>query len=136
MGRKSFSAVDRQPERHPAGELLLLAVGQRMEARALDVPEAPLEPVVAIEPGASGKLERKLDVSAFGGTVTAISTYRRKSDASRVVVEVEPKGDALGVVSREGNTLVLTFADGAAHPMLSGVGADGSAAGGDVVLRR
>ncbi|WP_240807674.1 type IV pilus secretin PilQ [Polyangium spumosum] len=73
-------------------------------------------------------LERKLDVSAFGGTVTAISTYRRKSDASRVVVEVEPKGNALGVVSREGNTLVLTFADSAAHPMLSGVGADGGAA--------
>ncbi|MDI3289568.1 type IV pilus secretin PilQ [Polyangium sp. 15x6] len=73
-------------------------------------------------------LERKLDVSAFGGTITAISTYRRKSDPSRVVVEVEPKGDASGVVSREGNTLVLTFADTAAHPMLSGVGADGGAA--------
>ncbi|MDI1448269.1 type IV pilus secretin PilQ [Polyangium sp. 6x1] len=73
-------------------------------------------------------LERKLDVSAFGGTITAISTYRRKSDASRVVVEVEPKGDAVGVASREGNTLVLTFADSAAHPMLSGVGADGGAA--------
>ncbi|MDI1476633.1 type IV pilus secretin PilQ [Polyangium sp. y55x31] len=90
-------------------------------------------------------LERKLDVSAFGGTITAISTYRRKSDASRVVVEVEPRGsggadreggrspqssnnDAVGVVSREGNTLVLTFADSAAHPMLSGVGADGGAA--------
>ncbi|MDC3955671.1 type IV pilus secretin PilQ [Polyangium jinanense] len=73
-------------------------------------------------------LERKLDVSAFGGTITAISTYRRKSDSSRVVVEVEPKGDAIGVVSREGSTLVLTFADTAAHPMLSGVGADGGAA--------
>ncbi|MDC0747764.1 type IV pilus secretin PilQ [Polyangium mundeleinium] len=73
-------------------------------------------------------LERKLDVSAFGGTITAISTYRRKSDASRVVVEVEPKGDVVGVVAREGSTLVLTFADAAAHPMLSGVGADGGAA--------
>ncbi|HVK65335.1 MAG TPA: type IV pilus secretin PilQ [Polyangium sp.] len=73
-------------------------------------------------------LERKLDVSAFGGTITAISTYRRKSDASRVVVEVEPKGDVVGVVAREGSTLVLTFADTAAHPMLSGVGADGGAA--------
>ncbi|UQA63325.1 type IV pilus secretin PilQ [Polyangium aurulentum] len=73
-------------------------------------------------------LQRKLDVGAFGGAVASIATYRRKSDPSRVVVEVEPRGEATGTVTREGTSLVLTFASGATHPMLSGVGADGGAA--------
>jgi len=73
-------------------------------------------------------LERKLDVGAFGGPVAAVSTYRRKSDPSRVVVEVDPRDGALGVVSREGRSIVLTFADADAHPMHSGVGADGGIA--------
>ena len=47
-------------------------------------------------------LERTLDVSAFGGVVTAVSTYRRRSDASRVVVEIEPKGQSAATISREG----------------------------------
>jgi type IV pilus assembly protein PilQ len=73
-------------------------------------------------------LQRKLDVGAFGGAVASISTYRRKSDPSRVVVEVEPRGEATSTVTREGTSLVLTFASGSTHPMLSGVGADGGAA--------
>ena len=73
-------------------------------------------------------LQRTLDVGAFGGPVRAISTYRRKSDASRVVVEVEQSEGAPGVVTREGNALVLTVATGQAHSMISGVGADGGAA--------
>jgi len=73
-------------------------------------------------------LERKLDVSAFGGALSAVSTYRRKSDPSRVVIEVEPREDVPAIVAREGNSIVLTFVHGAAHPMLTGVGADGGAA--------
>src|SRR5690349_11083347 len=46
-------------------------------------------------------LERKLDVGAYGGPVTAISAYRRKSDPSRVVIEVEPRSDVIGTASRE-----------------------------------
>src|SRR6185312_11498583 len=34
-------------------------------------------------------LQRKLDTSAFGGPVRAVSTYRKKSDPDRVVVEIE-----------------------------------------------
>jgi type IV pilus assembly protein PilQ len=60
--------------------------------------------------------------------VRSISTYRRKSDPTKVVVEVEQREGAAGVVTREGNALVLTVATGQVHSMISGVGADGGAA--------
>ncbi|WP_044241432.1 type IV pilus secretin PilQ [Chondromyces apiculatus] len=74
------------------------------------------------------RLQRTLDVGAFGGTVRAVSSYRRKSDASRVVVEVEGQEGALASVAREGNALVLTVSDGPVHSMLSGKGVDGGVA--------
>src|SRR5215216_4682910 len=55
------SAVDRQAERHPAGELLLLAVGQRVEARTLDVAERALQAHALEEAGAAGGDQRQLD---------------------------------------------------------------------------
>ncbi len=73
-------------------------------------------------------LERTLDVSAFGGPVSAISTYRRRSDNSRVVIEIEPKGESVGTVAREGNSLVVTFPIDPKHSTVSGVGADGGVA--------
>ncbi|WP_437301643.1 type IV pilus secretin PilQ [Sorangium sp. So ce426] len=73
-------------------------------------------------------LQRKLDVGAFGGPVRAISTFRRNSDGSRVVVEVEQVEGASGVVAREGNALVLSVAKGALPTALSGIAADGGAA--------
>lgn len=73
-------------------------------------------------------LQRKLDVGAFGGPVRAISTFRRNSDGSRVVVEVEQAEGAVGALGREGNALVLSVAKGALPPTLSGIGADGGAA--------
>ncbi|HRI72335.1 MAG TPA: AMIN domain-containing protein, partial [Polyangium sp.] len=53
--------------------------------------------------------ERKLDVTAFGGPVMAVSTYRRRSNQSRVVVEIEPKAGSVGVVAREGHAVIVTF---------------------------
>jgi len=73
-------------------------------------------------------LERKLDVTAFGGPVTAISTYRRRSDSSRVVIEIEPKAGAVGVVVREGHSLVVTFPQNPHDSATTGVGADGGVA--------
>jgi type IV pilus assembly protein PilQ len=73
-------------------------------------------------------LQRTLDVGAFGGPVKAVSTYRRKSDGSKIVVEVEQSEGASSAVVREGNALVLTVAKGALPPSLSGVGADGGVA--------
>ncbi|KYG11044.1 pilus assembly protein PilQ [Sorangium cellulosum] len=73
-------------------------------------------------------LQRKLDVGAFGGPVRAISAFRRNSDGSKVVVEVEQAEGAAGALAREGNALVLSVAKGALPSTLSGIGADGGAA--------
>ncbi|MCC6553759.1 MAG: type IV pilus secretin PilQ [Polyangiaceae bacterium] len=73
-------------------------------------------------------LQRTLDVGAFGGPVRSISTYRRKSDESKVVIEVERRDGATAAVTREGSALVLTVGDGPLHSMISGQGADGGAA--------
>ncbi len=73
-------------------------------------------------------LQRTLDVGAFGGPVRAISTYRRPSDPSRVVIEIERSDEAKAALTREGNALVYTFTTGAAPSMYSGVGSDGGAA--------
>ncbi|WP_437950785.1 type IV pilus secretin PilQ [Sorangium sp. So ce296] len=73
-------------------------------------------------------LQRKLDVGAFGGPVRAISAFRRNSDGSKVVVEVEQAEGAAGALAREGNALVLSVAKGALPSTLSGIGVDGGAA--------
>lgn len=73
-------------------------------------------------------LERKLDVGAFGGLVRAISTYRRNSDRSKVVFEVERSGEAAAAVTREGNTLVLAFTAAPAPANAPRVAADGGPA--------
>jgi type IV pilus assembly protein PilQ len=73
-------------------------------------------------------LQRKLDTGAFGGPVRAVSTYRRKSDPNRVVVEIDRSDGSSGAVSREGNNVVLTFARGRLPSTISGVGVDGGAA--------
>jgi type IV pilus assembly protein PilQ len=73
-------------------------------------------------------LQRKLDTGAFGGPVRAVSTYRRKSDPNRVVIEVDRSDGSSGAVSREGNNVVLTFAKGRLPSTISGVGVDGGAA--------
>lgn len=74
------------------------------------------------------ELQRRLDTGAFGGPVRGVSTYRRKSDPSRVVIEIERGAQATSAVSREGSTLVLSFANGRMPSAVSGVGADGGAA--------
>jgi type IV pilus assembly protein PilQ len=73
-------------------------------------------------------LQRKLDVGAYGGPVRAISTYRRTSDGSKVVVEVEQSEGASAAITRAGNALVLTVAKGALPAAVSGVGSDGGVA--------
>ncbi len=65
-------------------------------------------------------LQRKLDTAAFGGPVSAVSTYRRKTDPGHVVIEVERSGDASGAVAREGNNVVFTFGRGKLPSSVSG----------------
>jgi type IV pilus assembly protein PilQ len=74
------------------------------------------------------ELQRKLDTGAFGGPVRAVSSYRRKSDPTRVVIEIERGAEAQSALAREGNTLVWSFANGRLPSTVSGVAADGGAA--------
>ncbi len=78
---------------------------------------------VKLPPG----LQRTLDVSAFGGSVKQVSTYRRQSDPTRVVIDIDRATDVGGSVTREGNSLVFSFG-GEAHSSQSGVAADGGVA--------
>jgi type IV pilus assembly protein PilQ len=73
-------------------------------------------------------LQRKLDTGAFGGPVKSVSTYRRKSDESHVVVEVEKSAEAGSAVTREGNDIVISFGKGKLPTTVSGVGTDGGVA--------
>jgi type IV pilus assembly protein PilQ len=73
-------------------------------------------------------LQRKLDTTAYGGPVRGVSTYRRKSDPGRVVVEVERSGESRGAVRREGKSLVLAVANGPLPAVFTGIAPDGGIA--------
>lgn len=74
------------------------------------------------------KLQRTLDVSAFGGSVRSVSTYRTTS-GSDVIIEVEGANDAVSLVRWEGSKLVWTFGRPDQLPStMTGVGSDGGAA--------
>ncbi len=73
-------------------------------------------------------LQRKLDVSAYGGPVKAISSYRRPNDPKKIMVDVERVPEATATVTREGNSVVFTFQTGPLPTTVSGVAADGGVA--------
>lgn len=76
-----------------------------------------------------GVFERTLDVSAFGGPVTAISTYRSPGKAGRIVVEVERDGALDDHLVRKGHLLIWSFFKAGSLPsFVTGVGRDGGAA--------
>lgn len=88
---------------------------------AIDLAGSPSFSELASEPGKSfieisgaalpDALQKKLDTTAFGGPVTSVSVYRRKSDATKVVIEVErPDGTRSSVVRKE-STLFYTFSN-------------------------
>jgi type IV pilus assembly protein PilQ len=73
------------------------------------------------------ELERTLDVSAFDGRISAISSYRQKDGA--VVFDVERRAGVEGLVTRRGTDLVWKFYDPGKLPTtVSGVARDGLAA--------
>lgn len=72
------------------------------------------------------ELERTLDVSAFGSSVSSVSTYR---DGDRVVIEAERRGDVTSQVSRRNGALVWLFAKPGQLPSSeTGIGLDGGPA--------
>jgi len=72
-------------------------------------------------------LERKLDVGAFGGVVSSVSSYQ-KPGADTVVVEIEKSAEAKYLVTHEGDRLVCTLMVGSIPSSESGKGVDGGAA--------
>jgi type IV pilus assembly protein PilQ len=78
----------------------------------------------------SDELSRTLDVSAFGGKLSNVSSYSRDGAKSGVVIDVDTRGDVDTRVSSRGSTLVWTFVDKGAHEpsTVTGVGRDGGAA--------
>ncbi len=78
----------------------------------------------------SDELSRTLDVSAFGGKVSSVSSYSRPDDKSGVVIDVDTHGDVDTRVARRGSGLVWTFVKRGERESstVSGVGIDGGAA--------
>ncbi len=79
----------------------------------------------------SDELSRTLDVSAFGGKLSHVSSYSRPEDKSGVVIDVDTRADEVDTrVSRRGSSLVWTFAKkGSREPStVTGIGADGGTA--------
>ena len=70
-------------------------------------------------------LSRTLDVGAFGGSVHAVSTYKKDG---RVLIDVDHDKDVTGVVVKYGSSLHYVFAKGKADGTLTGVADDGGVA--------
>jgi len=71
------------------------------------------------------RLQRKLDTSAFGGAITAVSTYTK---GDRVLVDVDHRAGTTGAVARYGDEIHFVFGKGAAPASMTGVAPDGRAA--------
>lgn len=73
-------------------------------------------------------LSRTLDTTAFGGLVTAVSSYKPTGAENEVLIDVDAAG-ADARVTRRGSTLVWSFSKPGSLPStLTGVGKDGGAA--------
>ncbi len=78
----------------------------------------------------SDELTRTLDVSAFAGKLSSVSSYSRNNDKLGVVVDVDTRGEVDSRVTRRGTSLVWTFVKrGEREPStVTGVGMDGGTA--------
>jgi type IV pilus assembly protein PilQ len=75
------------------------------------------------------ELVRELDVSAFGGGVSSVSSYPSPGEPNSVVLEAEVSKGITSHVQRRGNSLVWTFSDPKKQaPSQSGVARDGGIA--------
>src|SRR6478736_1186902 len=75
------------------------------------------------------ELSRTLDVSAFGGVLSTVSSFVPEKDAKTVVIQSEGDKTAQARASRRGNTLIWSFSKPGALPSsMTGVGLDGGIA--------
>lgn len=99
-------------------------------ARFRPRPSAPGSAVLLLEEAELPEaLHRTLDVSAFGGKVSAISAYRDPAQPGVVVLEADIQKGAVSRVDRRGTALVWSFElEGRSHSSQSGVARDGGIA--------
>ncbi len=77
----------------------------------------------------SRELTRTLDVSAFSGELSSVSSFVSDKDAKSVLIQSEGDKAAVARVTRRGNTLVWSFAKPGSQPSsVTGVGLDGGIA--------
>jgi type IV pilus assembly protein PilQ len=78
----------------------------------------------------SDELVRTLDVSAFGGRVSSVSSYSRPEGRPEVVIDVDTRSEADTRVSRRGSSVVWTFVQKGARQSstVTGIGLDGGTA--------
>ena len=75
------------------------------------------------------ELARQLDVSAFNGGVSSVSSYASPNEPGHVVLEAEVKDGMSSRVTRRGNSLVWTFFEPSKQaPSQSGIARDGGIA--------
>jgi type IV pilus assembly protein PilQ len=75
------------------------------------------------------KLERALDVAAFGGLVTTVSTFHDAANQRAVTLEAEADQNTESRVSRRGGALVWSFYKAGTLPAsVTGIAQDGGAA--------
>jgi type IV pilus assembly protein PilQ len=71
------------------------------------------------------KLQRKLDTTALGGLVSAVSSYRK---GKNVLIDVDHAIGVSGAVTRMGNQLHFIFGKGTTPTSITGVASDGGVA--------
>jgi type IV pilus assembly protein PilQ len=77
----------------------------------------------------SKELTRTLDLSAFAGELSSVSSFVSEKDPQAVTIQSEGDKAAVAHVSRRGNTLVWAFAKPGSQPSsITGVGLDGGIA--------
>lgn len=75
------------------------------------------------------ELSRTLDVSAFGGRVSSVSSFVDPRDKNSVVIEVEGDEKLTSEVTRSGRTLIWSFFEPGTLPSsMTGLGRDGGVA--------
>jgi len=92
--------------------------------------KSPRPGVIALELPRSKlpqELVRTLDVTAYGGQVSAISSFPSR-DGESVIIEVDAAPGTRTEVKRRGSALVWSFFSAERSPSVSGVGRDGGAA--------
>ncbi|HYJ07538.1 MAG TPA: type IV pilus secretin PilQ, partial [Polyangiaceae bacterium] len=78
----------------------------------------------------SDELVRTLDVSAFAGRVSSVSSYSRPEGRPEVVIDVDTRSEVDTRVSRRGSSVVWTFVQKGARQSstVTGIGLDGGTA--------